>query len=95
LDELHAICGPATAEPLEENWSPLESLAKGELDWLEQMDPCKVEHLKSAILTTERATLTHLVPPLHTNESAHVVGRLLRLLRSAYVELHHAAAKAP
>jgi hypothetical protein len=95
LEHNYASDMPTIEHHQDEPWSHLEALAKGELDWLEQVNMGNAQHLKSAILTTERATLTHPVAPLHANEPAHVIGRLLRLLRSAYVELHTAANKAP
>jgi hypothetical protein len=89
LLEPNAIEVPSAEQP----WSPLEELSKGLLDWLESADLRNPEHLRAAILTTEGATLTHPTTPLADDESAHVVARMLRLLRSTYALLHDAANK--
>ena len=84
---------PTYDDALHDEWSPLEELAKGLLPWLEEADLCNLGDLKVSILTLERATATHPVVPLPVNPDAHVRARLLRLLRSALVQLQNAANK--
>jgi len=84
---------PEAREGFDEDWSPTEELAKGVLDYLEQLDVRDPLQLRAAILATERASVTNPVAPLIDNPHAHCAARMLRLLRSLYVHLHSAADK--